>query len=306
MRALTVLLAGLLPGMLLAQPAEANPTPSGTLKLLRKNKKGFEEYLWTKDSSVVIRIPAGMFQMGSTDSLSNGDQRPLHEVYLAEFYLDKYEVTNKQYRRFCDATGHGYPAQDPDLVGMPDHFLNYPNHPVGNVSWLDATEYCRWAGKGLPSEAQWEKAAKGLKMRRYPWGNDRLSTGDLANIPDRRMGSVYPGWGFCDVDDGYASTSPVGAFPTGASPYGIMDMEGNVGEWCLDWYADDYYRISSDTNPPGPSAGTLRVRRGTSFFSTQFPGPRCADRSGFHPDTRSATVGFRCALPPQGTGASRD
>jgi formylglycine-generating enzyme required for sulfatase activity len=267
------------------------------MRLLRKNEQGHGEYLWAKDSSVMIRIPAGVFRMGWPDSLGveEPDQHPLHEVCLAEFYVDKYEVTNRQYRRFCDATGHPYPRQDSELRGMPDYLLSYPDYPVGNVSWQDANDYCAWAGKELPSEAQWEKAAKGLTLRWYPWGNKVPTTGDLANLPDQRMASVYPG-SFLDFDDGYASASPVGTFPAGASPYGVTDMEGNVSEWCRDWYANDYYQTSPDSDPPGPSVGVYRVIRGSSFYDIYFPRPLCASRFALPPYVRHATTGFRCVV----------
>ncbi|MEO0108860.1 MAG: SUMF1/EgtB/PvdO family nonheme iron enzyme, partial [candidate division WOR-3 bacterium] len=212
--------------------ADSTPTPKG-MTFLRVNDQGYREYLWLKDSSVMILIPAGEFLMGSAQGEGDKDEHPLHKVYVSEFYIDKYEVTNRQYKRFCDATGRNYPP-DPELLSsMPNYFNNYPNYPVVNITWEDARAYCDWAGKRLPTEAEWEKAARGSDGRKYPWGN-KAPDGSQCNFADRNLPDVP--WCDKDADDGYGFTAPVGHYPQGASPYGVLDMAGNVWEWCNDWY----------------------------------------------------------------------
>jgi len=227
-----------------------------------------------KDGSEMILIPAGEFQMGSDEY---SDEKPIHTVYLDSFYIDKYEVTNAQYRKFMDATGRRHSVQDP---------WNIPNHPVVGVSWDDAVDYSHWAGKRLPTEAEWEKAARGgLMSKRYPWG-DTL-THDNAN---------YNGIGGIDK---WEYTSPVGSFaPNG---YGLYDMAGNVWEWCMDRYDEEYYAKSPVKNPEGPIRVDRRVSmsdydrvcRGGSWQ----PGDtlRVARRGYRWPKSDFADVGFRCA-----------
>ena len=215
--------------------------------------------------------------MGSNDGDSN--ERPVHTVYLDGYYISKYEITNAQYKKFCDETGRGYP-KDPGYSGMSNYFTNYPNYPVVNVNWNDAKAYCDWAGLKLPTEAQWEKGARGTDARKYPWGNDEPGT-DRANYSGR--------------SDGYKYTSPIGYYPKGQSPYGLMDMAGNVWEWCNDWYDANYYSGSPSSNPRGPSSGTNKVLRGGSWNNIGNY-IRCADRSGINPSSIYNDGGFRPAL----------
>jgi formylglycine-generating enzyme required for sulfatase activity len=247
------------------------------LVYIGNNAQGYEEYLWVKDSSVVIKVPAGIFTMGST---TNPDEQPIHDVYLDEFYADKFEVTNKQYKRFCDATGRAYP-DDPGFPGMDDYFARYPDYPVVEVTWYDAEAYSTWAGKSPLTEAQWEKVARGTDERTYPWGNE------------------YPDWTRCNIvdNDGYEFTSPVGQFPDGASFYGCMDLAGNVWEWTNDWYGAGYYSTSPDSNPPGPAYGSSRVARGGSFNNAP-TWVRCAERYWGGPGTWDDALGFRCCYVP--------
>jgi len=162
---------------------------------------------------------------------------------------------------------------------MPNYFTAYPDYPVVEVSWHDAKAYCDWAGKRLLTEAEWEKAARGTDSRKYPWGNSEPD-GTRCNMASN--------------PDGYDYTSPVGVFPAGASPYGALDMAGNVWDWCNDWYASDYYSQSPTHNPPGPSSGSARVNRGGSWiFGAWYV--RCARRSGVEPSYRAGDLGFRCA-----------
>jgi formylglycine-generating enzyme required for sulfatase activity len=250
--------------------------PDTDFVYLGTNAQGFEEYLFRKDSAVMIRVPAGTFTMGSDSGYS--DEQPVHPVYLDEYYVDKYEVTNRQYKRFCGATGRGYPP-DPGFPGMSDYFTAYPSYPVVDVSWNDAQAYCTWAGKALPTEAEWEKAARGTDARKYPWGNAEPN-GTRCNIHAN--------------NDGYDYTSPVGNYPDGVSPYGCMDMAGNVWEWCNDWYASDYYGGSPGSNPQGPSSGSYRVFRGGSWYYGAWY-LRCSNRLRVVPSYRNDYLGFRCA-----------
>jgi len=267
-------------------PAPKIEQPStGGVRSLGRNAQGYEEILWPKDSSVMIRIPAGTFTMGSSDG--DADEKPVHQVSLDEYYIDKYEVTNRQYKRFCDATGKSYPS-DPGFSGMSSYFTSYPDYPVVKVSWDDAAAYCTWAGKRLPTEAEWEKAARGNDSRKYPWGNSEPDAGGFyrANWGEGTDRSVWK-------RDGYEYTSPVGSYERGASPYGCMDMAGNVWEWCADWYDGSYYSRSPSSSPAGPSSGSSRVLRGGSWYF--FAGSlRCADRGGDDPSYRSVYYGFRC------------
>ncbi|MFO7675684.1 MAG: SUMF1/EgtB/PvdO family nonheme iron enzyme [bacterium] len=226
--------------------APAGPVARG------RNAQGYEEALWLKDSSVMVKIPAGTFTMGSTEF---DDEKPVRQVYLDAYYIDKHEVTNRQYRRFCDATGRSYP-QDPDFLGKPDYLRSCPDYPVVNVSWDDAKAYCDWAGKRLPTEAEWEKAARGTDAREYPWGSSAPGSSRNGNFADESAKRRYSDWTIITgYDDGYVNTAPVGAFPAGASPYGLLDMAGNVWEWCDDWYDKDYYGRGANNNPQGPATG---------------------------------------------------
>jgi hypothetical protein len=189
-----------------------------------------------KDGATMMLIPAGEFQIGDE---RNRDERPVHLVYLNAFYMDKYEVTHEQYKKFVDATGPRIP--------MDFNNLNYnsPDQPVIGVDWHDAKAYAAWAGKRLPTEAEWEKAARGgLVGMRYFWGNIwPPSDGEAGNIPDETAKKTFPTKNVLDgYDDGYVYPAPVGKFyPNG---YGLYDMVGNVYEWCEDWYIIDYYEHS--------------------------------------------------------------
>ena len=217
-----------------------------------------------------ILIPAGNFLMGSPKGEGYNNEHPQHTVFLDAFYIDKYEVTNAQYKQFTDATGHRNPKS---MDAAPKNL----DHPVEGVSWYDARDYCEWAGKRLPTEAEWEKAARGgLVGKKYPWGDS--ITHDDAN---------YDGIG---GKDQWKGTAPVGSFaPNG---YGLYDMAGNVWGWCADWRNSGYYAKSPPQNPKGPAKGNSLVMRGGSWRSGSL---RVALRGSSSPSVTHDGTGFRCA-----------
>ena len=222
-----------------------------------------------KDGSELILIPAGEFTMGSPSGEGDDDEHPRHQVYLSAYYIGKYEVTNKQFARFVNETGYKA-GGDWNICSN----SSTADHPVDCVTWNDAAAYCKWAGLRLPTEAEWEKAARGTDGREYPWGNE-WNTGRCNSTPSS------------------SRTKPVGSYPDGASPYGAMDMAGNVEEWCADWYGG--YSSLSQSNPRGPWIGSVRVLRGGSWkngYSSIF---RCAGRGWRDPGYRynDRDFGFR-------------
>jgi len=240
---------------------------------------------WTSpvDGMALVCVPAGDFLMGSSngDADAANDEKPQHTVYLDAYWIDQTEVTNAQYAR-CVATGACRRPESDNSYARNSYYDNseYADYPVIYVSWDDAVDYCTWAGRVLPSEAEWEKAARGTGGQIYPWGN-QAPYSDLLN---------YAG----NIGD----TTAVGSYPAGASPYGALDMAGNVWEWTADWYDSDYY--SSQTtwrNPAGPASGVYRVVRGGSWYYVSWSG-RAAFRYWNAPVYRSNALGFRCRLSP--------
>ncbi len=236
----------------------------------------------------MVFVPAGEFLMGPAKGPEGADDHPERRVYLDSFWIDKAPVTNAEYRRFTNATGYPLPkyADDPEY--------NQPDHPVVGVSWEDAIAYARWSNKRLPTDAEWEKAARGMDGRTYPWGNAwDVSSNPRANFADRNA-SVYP-WADRNADDRCARTSAVGSFPQGASPYGCLDMAGNVWEWCADWYDTPHHASASAStrNPEGPPTGTLRVLRGGAWNGTR-EHLQTTYRVCHEPSYRAPNFGFRC------------
>jgi formylglycine-generating enzyme required for sulfatase activity len=208
------------------------------------------------------------------------DELPQRKVYLDAYYVYKTEVTVAQYRKFCDATKRAMPPEP--------SWKWQDTHPIVNVSWNDAKAYAEWAGAALPTEAQWEKAARGGDGRPFPWG----FTWDAAKCAN---------WSNSGAGDTQRGTHPVGSFPAGASPYGALDMAGNVWEWCADWYGADYYKNAATKNPTGPETGKGRVLRGGSWYYYYDYYFRTAFRNdGYVPDGWIYYFGFRCSSPPPG------
>ncbi|MCS6897838.1 MAG: formylglycine-generating enzyme family protein, partial [Nitrospira sp.] len=237
------------------------------------------------DNGETVLIPAGEFFMGSpNDGISFDDEHPQRKVFVSSFRIHRYEVTNARYKLFVDATGHRPPSHHkPELTlwvdGKPPP--GSEDHPVVNVSWEDAVAYCRWAGMRLPTEAEWEKAARGEDGRRYPWGNEwDLHRANSASYWAGRTTEFKDGaeWkNFWVTGDGArlahehglngeVLTLPVGSFPAGASPYGLFDMAGNVSEWVQDWYEPYAYLHAPLSDPQGPDGRLLKVVRGGSWL----------------------------------------
>jgi formylglycine-generating enzyme required for sulfatase activity len=236
----------------------------------------------------MVFVPAGEFTMGRNDGASN--EKPAHVVRLIDFYIDKYEVTNSMYRE-CVNAGICEPPIREDSPSQFYYFQNpvFDSYPVLYVTWNMADKFCRWRGSRLPTEAEWEKAARGDDNRIYPWGSEFLY--GLSNFCDA---SCPNEWADRIYSDGYADTAPVGSFPQGQSPYGVFDMSGNVYEWVVDWFSEDYYLQSPYENPIGPDTGTDRVIRGGAWGDSN--ATNITSRAGFSPSSAYEFLGFRCAL----------
>jgi len=254
----------------------------------------------------MIRVPAGDFAMG-TDR-GDSQEGPVHLVHLDAYWIDRFETTNRAFQRFVQSTGwqtvaeregHSLIYRDGGYhvvegaswwrpAGPGSELTGRLDHPVVQVAWDDAVKYCRWAGKRLPTEAEWERAARGSDERTYPWGEAGSHTPEpLANAGAEACCHE-------SAHDGYLNTAPVGSFPRGASPIGALDMAGNVWEWTGDHFNGYFYAGSPPRNPTGPGSGDERVLRGGSWISYPFM-LRTSYRGHHTPETRHNYSGFRCA-----------
>lgn len=224
----------------------------------------------------MVTISAGPFVRGT--EIGGFDERPQRTIQLDEFSIDRHEVTNQQYQQFVVATSHRKPGL-PSRYAKSGAKVRGINQPIVYVSWDDADAYCRWKGKRLPTEAEWEKSMRGTDGRLWPWGDREQPNG--AN--------------WARVQDGHEASARVGTFQLDKSPYGVMDGAGNVMEWVADWYDETYYKSSPDLNPPSPEYGTYRVLRGGAYTTTGGD-VRITSRSKMMPDFRDESIGFRCAI----------
>jgi formylglycine-generating enzyme required for sulfatase activity len=261
----------------------------------------------------MVLVPAGEFLMGSPAG-SDGllDEQPQRLVYLATYWIDRHEVTHDAYVRFVRTTGHRAPANsNPATTVWENHapIAGIANHPVINVSWEDAAAYCTWLDKRLPTEAEWEKAARGTHGRQYPWGNEwDFMKANSASYWAGRTIDFQSGdsWEAFWVKGegariskekgikGEVLTTPVGSFPEGMSPYGLYDMAGNVAEWVQDWYNPNYYKEAPLSDPQGPIRGAIKAMRGGSWLKPAVS-LRTSDRDWGTIDSRPSGTGFRCA-----------
>ena len=261
----------------------------------------------------MVLVPTGEFRMGAPAG-SGGlpDEQPERAVLLSAFYIDRFEVTNEAYFLFVSMSGHRMPENSNPAATLWKDRRPMPGierHPVVNVSWTDADAYCRWAGKRLPTEAEWEKAARGTDGRRYPWGDqwDVL----LANSASYWAGRTVQFDSGADWEafwvkgegahiakekglNGEVLTMPIGSFPGSTSVYGLFDMAGNVAEWVQDWYDPNYYPSGPLTNPTGPPRGAIKSMRGGSWLKPAVS-LRTSDRDWGTIDSRPSGTGFRCA-----------
>ena len=236
-----------------------------------------KEGITRKEVAPMVLVPAGQFLRGSPEEEGESDEHPRHRVYLDAFNIDKYEVTTERYAEFLRATRREKPKYW-EQVDLNRH----GNRPVVGVNWHDGKAYCEWAGKRLPTEAEWEKAARGTDGLTYPWGN-KAPTSQLINFGKDRSGTFYSD-----------RLQPVDSHDPGKSPYGLHHIAGNVGEWVADWYDSKYYEGSPERNPQGPVTGEFRVLRGGAWSDHRMY-LRSALRLRDAPTYRDATVGVRCA-----------
>ena len=246
-----------------------------------------ETWLHPIDEMRLVFVPEGLFIMGARAGTPDSDETefPQRTVLVNAFWIDQTEVTNGMYALCVLEGGCTLPALNYTLT-RPEYYedLSFAEYPVVHVTWEQANAYCTWAGRRLPTEAEWEKAARGTDGRTYPWGEDAPTCDHL------RFGDPGPGLPSCEND-----TARTGQFEMGISPYGALDMSGNVWEWTADWYAADAYRMDTDENPKGPETGETKVLRGGAFNDGAGT-VRTANRHQTAPDNPSYTIGFRCAI----------
>ena len=269
--------------------AEARPQklPAGVVE-----REG--QFFCAKDGAEMIYVAPGSFLMGTKTQKEN----PVARVYLDAYFIDRFETTNAQYRKFVEETGHPAPRfvqRGRTSETWNDLRLSKPTQPVVGVSWQDAADYCKWAGKLLPTQAQWEKAARGTDGRKYPWGAAHPNDGQQFRANYAQIGRP----GAPQQTDGYACSAPVGTFGPDRSAYGLADMAGNVSEWCRDWFSIPDPRNRNTTNPEGPDKGQAKIIRGGSWLSSlQFGDPlRCTEVQFQNPKLAAPSLGLRGVIP---------
>ena len=301
-----------LPTATATQTATPTPSPTPTATPTSTATATPDQYPQTimrdQDGMTMVLIPADTYFMGASDNdfAAGSDERPQHQVRLSQFYIDKYEVNVEQYAAFLNRLG-GYEracervdcAWPSELAGYTSHLIRqdlgdgtvqyfprvgFANYPINHVSWHGAKVYCESVGARLPTEAEWEYAARGTDGRIYPWGNIQPEPGgDLAIFQS----------------DSYENLQPVDALPNGASPFAVFGMAGSMWEWTADWYRETWYEESNISNPTGPETGFARVIRGGAWpFNNHADRIRSTNRSSLTPDFISSAVGFRCVYTP--------
>lgn len=276
------------------------PFPPGNFSMELTWKDGSQtlEYIGVPEGMVMIH--GGAFQMGSDSEMAAEDEQPIHTVFVDSFLMDTHEVTAAEYRQFVTGKEYGQLVQETGHRELEGIFTDYP---IVSVSWHDAMAYAKWAGKRLPTEAEWEYAARGgLEGQQYPWGNTPPD-GTQCNFADRHLTDFW--WADPKVDDGYEFAAPVGWYPENG--YSLFDMAGNVLEWCLDEYDANFYAVSQNENPLSGAktpqeisrnfevVESFRVLRGGSWIVNS-AGVRSSARFMLLPDTEHASVGFRCVI----------
>lgn len=283
-----------------------------------------------KERTKLVYIPGGTFKMGTEDreGFPSDGEGPVRDVRVNSFYMDESAVTNREFEKFISDTGYVTDAEKfgwsfvfhsfldekekqkaPQATGAPwwvavegaawhhpegpdSHILERMDHPVVHVSWNDAAAYCRWAGKRLPTEAEWEYAARGgLQQKRYPWGDELMPDGQhMCNIWQGEFPTLNT------ADDGYMGTAPAKSYAQNG--YGLFNMAGNVWEWCKDWFTDQPDQKGGNNNPRGPKFGVRRVTRGGSYLchESYCNRYRVAVRSSNTPDSSTGNTGFRCVV----------
>jgi formylglycine-generating enzyme required for sulfatase activity len=255
----------------------------------------------------MVPVPAGTFRMGSPEGQGEPNEQPQHAVTLPSYCIDTTEVTVAAYAACVAANAcrvaprtvnwNRYSVENGKLYSGWCNHEERPDHPINCVDWFQAAAYCTWKGKRLPTEAEWEYAARGSDDRAYPWGQEapnakRLNACDSECVAmAMRHGIGWPA--MYDGNDGWGTTAPVGSYPEGRSPFGALDMAGNVWEWTADRYGA--YPTQAETNPQGPSTGTSRVLRGGGWVTQDADKTRAAFRIWNTPAVRDVDLGFRCA-----------
>jgi formylglycine-generating enzyme required for sulfatase activity len=267
---------------LVVLPVSPTPLPTATsLPVPRLGENAGATRLASADGMTQLFVPAGPFLLGAAenDALAKQREQPQYIAFLSAYWIDQLEVTNRQFRQCVEANGCPIPA------GCPLEAVDYAdparaNFPIVCVSWAEAEAYCQWAGRRLPTEAEWEKAARGPDGWRYPWG---------VAEPDCQRANYDPGGGACTPQ-----TAVAGLYGRGVSPYGVLDMAGNAAEWTADWFDENQYALALFNNPQGPETGQFKVVRGGSWSSTAAE-IRTTARFGLTPETAIDQLGFRCA-----------